>query len=467
MNLTNDSKLENSKVFEAFTIDSKIYEISMKKGIEKNNLMLHMTLMEESQKKIYCSLYDINSLRYNKALSPYETIEEIFQKICECLDRNNQLNIKSSIIIHANKVELIIPINSIKYKQLNFELKSENSELVEILLDTIDKLMKKNEDFQKRLLALEEKVFGKKEKETKKENDEFKGKFENLTNTKTIQPHTYYISNIILLQNNKLATSSLDGYIKIYNKDTFEPEISIKENSHIDWIEQIKDGTLISCPRDNTIRLYEIKDKSYNTINVLKESSSAWKMKELQSGKLISSMSNYDIKVWIKKNETLECEFIIPNGGESYDILEIRKNEVVALSSTNVNFYDLNKRDKIYSISGFESFYGNYGIKFCKANDELLLVCGSNNIFLVDIKSYQLISKIECQKIVTLYKISNDFILSGQSNGDIKQWQCIGRETKLFSYKNKGNNSHVTAFLKLNEIILSGDRAGNIKIWGY
>ena len=327
--------------------------------------------------------------------------------------------------------------------------------------------MKKNEDFQKRLLALEEKVFGKKEKETKKENDEFKGKFENLTNTKTIQPHTSYISNIILLQNNKLATSSLDGYIKIYNKDTFEPEISIKENSYIDWIEQIKDGTLISCPRDNTIRLYEIKDKSYNTINVLKESSSAWKMKELQSGKLISSMSNYDIKVWIKKNDTLECEFIIPNGGESYDILEIRKNEVVALSSTNVNFYDLNKRDKIYSISGFESFNLNPGRKFCKANDELLLVCGSNNIFLVDIKSYQLISKIECQKIVTLYKISNDFILSGQSNGDIKQWQCIGRETKLSSYKNKGNDSPVTAFLKLNEIILSGDGAGNIKIWGY
>ena len=190
-------------------------------------------------------------------------------------------------------------------------------------------------------------------------------------------------------------------------------------------------------------------------------------MKELQSGKLISSMSNYDIKVWMKKNDTLECEFIIPNGGESYDILEIRKNEVVALSSTNVNFYDLNKRDKIYSISGFESFYGNYGIKFCKANDELLLVCGTNNIFLVDIKSYQIISNIECCYIEILYKVSNDFILSGQSNGDIKQWQCIGRETKLFSYKNKGNNSHVTAFLKLNEIILSGDGAGNIKIWGY
>ena len=430
-------------------------------------MLFQLIILEDSNKKIYCSLYDIYALKHIEVLSIFNSTDEIFNQICDFINVNEQLKIKQSLSIQSDKAILSIPINSTKYKQICFELKYENAELVEILLDTIDKLMKKNEDFQKRLLALEEKVFGKKEKETKKENDEFKGKFENLTNTKTIQPHTYYISNIILLQNNKLATSSLDGYIKIYNKDTFEPEISIKENSCVDWIEQIKDGTLISCPRDNTIRLYEIKDKSYNTINVLKESSSAWKMKELQSGKLISSMSNYDIKVWIKKNDTLECEFIIPNGGESYDILEIRKNEVVALSSTNVNFYDLNKRDKIYSISGFEPFNLNPGRKFCKANDELLLVCGSNNIFLVDIKSYQLISKIECQNIVTLYKISNDFILSGQSNGDIKQWQCIGRETKLFSNKNKGNNSHVRAFLKLNEIILSGDGTGNIKIWGY
>ena len=462
-----NKKEENAKSFEAYLNDSTKYEILLKKEIEGKRLLFQLIILEDSNKKIYCSLYDIYALKHIEVLSIFNSTDEIFDQICDYINTNEQLKIKQSLSIQSDKAILSIPINSTKYKQICFELKYENAELVEILLDTIDKLMKKNEDFQKRLLALEEKVFGKKEKETKKENDEFKGKFENLTNTKTIQPHTSCISNIILLQNNKLATSSLDGYIKIYNKDTFEPEISIKENSYIDWIEQIKDGTLISCPRDNTIRLYEIKDKSYNTINVLKESSSAWKMKELQSGKLISSMSNYDIKVWIKKNDTLECEFIIPNGGESYDILEIRKNEVVALSSTNVNFYDLNKRDKIYSISGFESFNLNPGRKFCKANDELLLVCGSNNIFLVDIKSYQLISKIECQNIVTLYKISNDFILSGQSNGDIKQWQCIGRETKLSSYKNKGNNSDVTAFLKLNEIILSGDGAGNIKFWGY
>ena len=467
MTSINISNSENSKVFEVFTNDSKKYEISMKKVIETNKLMLNMVLIEGSQKKIFCSLYDIELLRHIKVLSLYDTIEEIFQQICDYLDANKQMNIKSSIIIHANKVELVIPIISKKYKQLSFDLKYENSELVEILLDTVDNLMKKNEEFEKRITALEEKVFGtkKKEKETKNKDNEFNDKIENLTNTKTIKPHTEYISNIILLQNGKLASSSLDCYIKIYNKDTFEEEISIKENSCVDWIEQIKDGTLISCPRDKTIRLYEIYDNSYKNIKVINESSSLWKMKELKSGKLISTMDNSDIKVWIKKDNNLECEFILKNGGVSYDILEIRKNEVVALSGNNINFYDLNKRDKINSISGFESFHLNPGKKFCLANDELLFVCGCNNIFLVDYKAYQLINKIGCEYIVTLYKISDNFIVSGQDNGDIRQWQCNGRDIKLYSYKKAAHNTNVDYIFNLNKILLSGDGSGNLKVW--
>lgn len=111
-------------------------------------------------------------------------------------------------------------------------------------------------------------------------------------------------------------------------------------------------------------------------------------MKELQNSKLVSTMSNSDIKIWIKKDNNLECEYILKNVGESYDILETKPNEVVALSGNNINFFDLNKRDKITSISGFESFHGSPGRKFCKVNEELLLVCGSQNIFLVDFKSY-------------------------------------------------------------------------------
>jgi len=468
MIIENEHNSENSKVFEAYSDDSKKFEVLMKKGIEQHKLMFQMVEKDKSKKKIFCSLYDIETLRHMEVLYPYNSIDEVFFQICDYIVTNEKLNIKSSISISSNKAVLSIPINSRKYKQIIFELKYEESELVEILLDTIDKLMLKNEEFEKRLRKLEEKIFPQKKEEIKKDNEkEFKGKFENLTNTKTIKPHSSFISNIILLKNNCLASSSHDYYIKIFNINTFEEILTIKENNCVDWIEQIKDGTLISCPRDNTIRLYEINDRSYKNINVIKENSSAWKVKELENGKLISTMSNSDIKVWIKKNNTLECEFVIKNGGESYDILEIKKDEVVALSGNNINFYDLNKRDKTHSIAGFESFYLNPGKKFCKANDELLLACGINNIFLVDYQAYQLINKIDCQNIVTLYKLSNNFVLSGQYNGDIKQWQHNRRDIKLFSYKNGALSSSVMLIFKLNNIIISGDRNGEFKFWEF
>ena len=178
-------------------------------------------------------------------------------------------------------------------------------------------------------------------------------------------------------------------------------------------------------------------------------------------------MSDSNIKVWIKKNNTIECEFSLNNGGESYDILEIKNNEVVALSGYNLNFYDLNKRDKIHSLSGFESFNLNPGRKFCKANDKLLIVCGSNNLFLVDIQSYQLIKTINCESIVSIYKVADNLVLSGQSNGDIKQWECNERDIKLFSHRNKAHQGNIMVIFKLNNFIISGCSGGEMKFWEF
>ena len=86
---------------------------------------------------------------------------------------------------------------------------------------------------------------------------------------------------------------------------------------------------------------------------------------------------------------------------------------------------------------------------------------------MVDILAYQLINKIECQFIVTLYKVSNNFVFSGQSNGDIKQWDCVGRDVKLYSYKNQGHSPSVVAIFRFNDIIVSGGSGGDLKFWEY
>ena len=79
----NDYKAEKTKIIEAYTDDSKKYEILMKKGIEGTKLMFQMVEKEEPGKKIYCSLYNIETLKHMEILSPYNSIDEIFFQNCD------------------------------------------------------------------------------------------------------------------------------------------------------------------------------------------------------------------------------------------------------------------------------------------------------------------------------------------------------------------------------------------------
>ena len=156
-----DYEFENCNSFEAFTNDSKKFKISMKNEIKLNKLKFEMILKEDSNEKKYCSEYDIDYLKYIEVLSPYKSTDEIYEQISEYLEVNTKLNIKSSVKINIDKVILIIPINSKKYKHIYFELNLLKSEKSVSLTEQIEKLMKINEKLEKRIIALEEKLFTK------------------------------------------------------------------------------------------------------------------------------------------------------------------------------------------------------------------------------------------------------------------------------------------------------------------
>ena len=175
----NDDNIDNKKSFDAYANESKIFDITMKYEKEMNKLMFKTILIEDSKKKIYCSLFSFEFLNKIELLS-YNTAQEIFYQICDYLDVNEKLKIKNFIVFHASKATLTITINSRKFKQLNFGIKIWRFRL----LDTVDKLNKKNEELAKRLSALEEIVFNKKIEITKKEDKaQFFDKIENLTNS--------------------------------------------------------------------------------------------------------------------------------------------------------------------------------------------------------------------------------------------------------------------------------------------
>ena len=82
--------------------------------------------------------------------------------------------------------------------------------------------------------------------------------------------HSGAINSVCFLKDGRLASSSDDCYVFIYNKITFKKEITIKEKKRIDYMNINKDGILITCLSGTYLNLYEIKGKNYKNIQTIK-----------------------------------------------------------------------------------------------------------------------------------------------------------------------------------------------------
>jgi WD40 repeat protein len=74
-----------------------------------------------------------------------------------------------------------------------------------------------------------------------------------------------------VLKDGRFATGSDDGSIIIYNNQTFEPDIIIRDHfGEVYCILQLSSGILASCSKDKTIKLFSINKYEYNVIQTIK-----------------------------------------------------------------------------------------------------------------------------------------------------------------------------------------------------
>ena len=131
-------------------------------------------------------------------------------------------------------------------------------------------------------------------------------KINTLTNNiKSLNNHSSYVNNIIILKDGRLCSCSSDQKIIIYNKN-FEIDATIKDNANIYYHSQLSNYDIISCCKDNTLKIYSIY--GYNLIYVLRgHNMPVLKMIEVK-GKIISSAWDKTIKVWEKdEGDTYIC----------------------------------------------------------------------------------------------------------------------------------------------------------------
>jgi hypothetical protein len=269
--------------------------------------------------------------------------------------------------------------------------------------------------------------------------------------------HSCQITSICCLKDGRIASSSWDKNIFIYNKNTFKIEIRIRENKIIHYININKDGILIACLDGTYLNLYEIKGKIYNNIQTIKpynllidivgkfdDSFSIQKFIELKNGDIAILVWAYALSFYKKKKNSKKYSFLNKFNEEGderiTDLCELDDNQYCIIFKYNnlIRFLDWNKKE-ITSTIKFDNFWISDSInQLLLMNKNDLLVAGQTNIIIIDTQKKEIIKNIKVDisgYLSSIYKLSENILIAGFWSNYIGQleYDVNKKDIKLIS----------------------------------
>ena len=185
------------------------------------------------------------------------------------------------------------------YKQGNEKKSINYGTFIGVILDGLEKIYKEkyyvDENKEKPINKIKNPI----------NNNDLYNDFNIETKKYPIHILNYHISGVeclTIMNDGRLVSGACDNSIIIYNKETYKPDLIIKEyNYPIYYITQLSSGILVSCSNDNSIKLFNIKGNKYEVLQTLNyHTDSAKKIIELKNKTLISCSDDNSIIFYIK-----------------------------------------------------------------------------------------------------------------------------------------------------------------------
>ena len=289
------------------------------------------------------------------------------------------------------------------------------------------------------------------------------------TSKKKLCHHKDIVYCLTLLNDGRLVSGSDDNSIIIYNKVTFKFDLEIKEHKlWINYLTTLKNGLLVSCSADKTIKLFDIKEKEYKLINSLDfHLDSVNQIIELTNNSLVSCSDDKTIIFYIKENEKYNKDYSITTSDWVKNIIQTKQNEI-AYSTYNerkLYFFDLNEKKNIALI---EDIICSHKSLF-KISEELLLVPGLNMIHIINLNLYLKVNSIDIKASGMIYGVcmlnSNMFITSNEF-GKIDICKIDKDNNIKLVYEDQIHEKTIFVVLKLkNGHFATASEDNTIKIW--
>ena len=280
--------------------------------------------------------------------------------------------------------------------------------------------------------------------------------------------HNDYIY-CLTMNDGGLVSGSRDNSIIKYDKETYKPDLIIKEhNGPVYCIIQLSSGILASCSWDNSIKLYNIKECEYEVLQTLNyHTSYVYKIIELKNKVLVSCSDDCSIIFYIKDKLKYKKDYQISTNGWCYRIEQTKDNEICYSEYKNYNysicFYDLIEKKVKASISNI------FPYNMIMITKDLLLITGKNKISIINVNNYKLIRIINVPGADYIYGIcmlNQNMLLTGDDQSAIRQWRIEDDNLILISKKENAHDDVITSLVNLgNGHIASGSWDKTIKIW--
>ena len=288
-----------------------------------------------------------------------------------------------------------------------------------------------------------------------------------------LKQHNGTISCATVLNDGRFATCSYDRSLIIYDKKKFKSDLIIKiHDDSINYILQLSTGLLASCSDDHTIKILNINSNNYEVLQILNDhKGSIYKIIELSNKKLVSCSDDSSIIVYSKDNNKYIKEYQINTNDKCFCLIQTKENEICFYDDYSDNkgsicFYDLTQKKITATLKGISS--GGYNFMNMITKD-LLVVTGDEKITIINVNQYNIARIIDVQNssyINVSCVLNENFILTGDYNGHIKQWKIEGDNLILISTKENAHNDGIYTLIKLEDgHILSGSDDGEVKIW--
>ena len=288
-------------------------------------------------------------------------------------------------------------------------------------------------------------------------------KIENKNPIYTLTNHTDFVLCLCVLNDGRLVSGSSDKSIIIYNKNTYQPDLIIKEHKEsVYCIIQLSTGELVSCSQDYTIKIYNIKGLKYEVIQTLNNhTNTVYKIIELQNKVLTSCSFDESIIFYKRENKEFKKDYQIETNGPCYSIIQTKDNEICYSERNNkaICFYDILEREIKKRIPNINKCNG-YAERFIMIREDLLLIPGENQLSIINTNEYKLTRIIDVPNTNYIYGVcllNKNMLLTGDKSKIIRQWKIDGDNLTLISKKEKAHDKDINVLLNMgNGLIASG-----------